>query len=193
MWIFSESKKQIDTDTLEEAFLDTNPENKYYLDIGTGRVEKEFTDEEETNGRYFEIPKLKEEEIIDWMLEFARELVPFESPEFADKLEKEIKEGKKLKELLKLLEKDRDGWIHGWAQWRHDNVFEEIVAWFDKLPFDIEDDMSELDDDCPLCRMMKEGVTDFETIRTGFIEANAKQAIEDLHKNEEKSKNNDED
>ncbi len=83
---------------------------------------------------------------------------------------------------------DESGWIHGWSQWEMDYVYDEIIDWFRNLPIDIEDDMSELDDDCPLCQMMKEGVTDEATIRKGFQKANAKQMVDDMLKNNNKDK-----
>jgi hypothetical protein len=83
---------------------------------------------------------------------------------------------------MDVLSADESGWIHAWPQWEVDNLYEEIANWFRGLPIDIEDDMSELDDDCPLCRMAKEGVSDLETIRKGFREVGDKRMVDDVFK-----------
>lgn len=174
------NKKPINMDKLEEAFLDLDLKNIYYLDTKTGEIQKNIQISREAKERYFVVPKLSEDIMMSWMKKFAEEMVPFDTPELGEKLLAELKKENPIKCFMDLLTVDKSGWIHGWSQWEVDHVYEEIIDWFRSLPIDIEDDMSELDDDCPLCRMMKEGVTDEETIKKGFQKANAKQMIDDM-------------
>ncbi|MCK5062167.1 hypothetical protein KAR28_06515 [Candidatus Parcubacteria bacterium] len=175
---------------LEKAFADMNLKNLYYLDAETGEIlsGKDTQISREKKARYFIVPKLSEDVVISWMREFAEEMVPFDNPELGRKLIKALEKENPAKNFIAILTPDESGWIHGWAQWEADHIYEEIVDWFCDLPINIEDDMSELDDDCPLCRMMKEGVNDMETIKKGFQEANAKRMVEDIF---EKANNKD--
>lgn len=174
-------------DKLEEAFNDFNKNRRYYLDIETGevilagednRVELTFME----NTRYFAVPKLSTSVKIKWMNNFADNMLYVESPELCVKLRKALAGEKPAEKFMAILEPDESGWIHGWSQWEADNLFEEIEEWLCDLPIDIEDDMSELDDDCPLCRMVKEGVNDMETLKKGFQEVKAKQMVDDIFK-----------
>jgi len=172
------NKNPINMDKLEKAFLDLDLKNIYYLHAETGEVIDNTQILREEKEKYFVVPKLSEETMISWMKEFAEEMVPFDAPELGEKLLIELKKENPIKRFMDKLTVDKSGWIHGWPQWEVDHVFEEIIDWFSSLPIDIEDDMSELDDDCPLCRIMKEGVTDEETIKKGFQELKAKQMVD---------------
>ncbi len=179
------NKKPINMDKIEEAFNDFDIKNRYYLDIENGevilsgednRVELTFME----NTRYYSSPKLSTGVKIKWMKNFADDMLYMESPELCVKLRKALEEENPAEKFMAILEPDESGWIHGWAQWEADNLYEEIIDWFCSLPIDIEDDMSELDDDCPLCRMMKEGVNDMETLKGGFQEIKAKQMVDNI-------------
>ena len=180
------NNKQINIDDLENAFADFNLEKKYYLDAETGEIiflKKNIQKTgAEINKRYFAVPKLPSSLMISWMQEFAEEMVSFDNLELSKKLIEILEKEKPIENFMKFLSKDKSGWIHGWSQWESDYIFEKIEDWFYTLPIDIEDDMSELDDDCPLCRMMKEGVSDMETLQKGFREAKAKQMTDALFK-----------
>lgn len=154
----------------------------YYLDAETGKIlsSKNTRISRETRERYFIVPKLSKNVIIFWMKEFVEEMVLFDTPELGKKLVTALKKESPTKNFMDILIPDESGWIHGWSQWEADHIYAEIEDWFCNLPIDIEDDMSELDDDCPLCRMMKEGVTDVEIIKKGFREVNAKQMVDDM-------------
>lgn len=179
------NKKPINMDKLEEAFLDLDLKNIYYLNAETGEVmsNKDGQVLHEAKEGYFFVPKLSESIIISWMKNFAKEMVSFDKPELGEKLLVELKKENPMKCFMDKLTADESGWTHGWSQWEADHVDEEIIEWFCHLSINIEDDMSELDDDCPLCRMMKEGVTNEETIKKGFREANAKQIVDNMFKN----------
>ena len=174
------NKKQINIDKLKEAFGDFNLERKYYLDAETGDIAQSIQDRHKIGDRYFEVPKLPASLMISWMREFAKEMVPFDNPELGRKLIKALEKENPAENFMALLTPDESGWIHGWSQWEADYIYEEIEEWFFSLPINIEDDMSELDDDCPLCRMMKEGVNDMETLKRGFQEANAKRMVDGI-------------
>ncbi|MCK5027711.1 MAG: hypothetical protein KAS07_04795 [Candidatus Pacebacteria bacterium] len=180
------NNKQINIDKLKDAFADLNVEKKYYLDTETGEIissEKDIQKiKAEINKRYFVVPKLPSSLMISWMQEFAEEMVIFDNPKLSKKLIEILEKEKPIENFMKFLSKDKSGWIHGWSQWESDYIFEKIEDWFCALSIDIEDDMSELDDDCPLCRMMKEGVNDLETLQKGFREAKAKQMTDALFK-----------
>ena len=180
------NKKQININKLKDAFADFNLEKKYYLDAETGEILLFKKSVQKTkagiNKKYFAVPKLPKSLMISWMQEFAKEMIPFDNLKLSKKLVAILEKEKPIENFMKLLNKDKSGWIHGWSQWESDYIFEKIEEWFDDLPIDIEDDMSELDDDCPLCRMMKEGVSDMETLQKGFREAKAKQMTDLLFK-----------
>lgn len=181
------NKKPINMDKLEEAFKDFDMKRRYYLDTETGEVVLEGDKDYEKiifkeSPKFLAIPKLPASLKIVWMKKFADEMVPYDSPGLAVKLNKALVGENSAEKFMKILKSDKSGWIHGWVQWEADNLFEEIKEWFCGLPVEIEDDMSELDDDCPLCRMMKEGVNDMETLKKGFQEANAKQMVDNMFK-----------
>ena len=141
-------------DKLEAGFLDLDMDNHYYLDAETGEVlsGKSAQALREVEGRYFIVPKLSEHTMVAWMREFAEVMVPYDAPELGKKLIVELEKEKPIEKFMEMLAADESGWIHGWSQWEVDHVYEEIIEWFCSLPIDIEDDMSELDDDCPLCK-----------------------------------------
>ena len=114
------------------------------------------------------------------MEEFIDSMLWGDNPKLAEKLTNALTGKTPIKTFFNILSSDKSGWIHGWSQWEFDFLWEEIIDWFCSLPINIEDDMSELDDDCPLCRMMKEGVNDLETLKAGFEQVNDKQKIENM-------------
>jgi len=185
------NQKPINMDKLEEAFADINPKSKYYLDAEVGDIlsgENIQVAKEEISKKYFAVPKLQENKMIFWMREFAEEMVSFDAPELGRKLIKVLEKENPAENFMAMLTPDKSGWIHGWSQWEVDHIYEEIVDWFCGLPINIEDDMSEMDDDCPLCRMMKEGVDDMKTLKKGFQEANAKQMVDNIFRKTNKKK-----
>lgn len=173
-------------DKLEEAFNDFDLNRKYYLDAETGEVLTSVKEEHKINDKYFQVPKLTISLKLSWMRDFVDDMILFDCPDLFYKLKKSLTGENQAEKFMKILSSHESGWIHGWSQWEVDNLYEEIVEWFCGLPINIEDDMSELDDDCPLCRMMKEGVNDMETLKSGFREVNFKQIIDGIDKNKSK-------
>jgi len=170
-------------DKLEEAFSDFDLNRKYYLDAETGEVLTGIQDNYKIGDRYFEAPKLPASTKLSWMREFVDDMILFDCPDLFYKLKEALTDENQAVRFMEILSSHESGWIHGWAQWEADHIYEEIENWFCSLPINIEDDMSELDDDCPLCRMMKEGVNDLETLKKGFRQANFKQVMDDIDKN----------
>ncbi len=154
---------KIDEDGIIKGFNNADISHKYYLDIITGQVGC-VTDNKENKvvdkNRYFRVPKISEKTKKKWMGEFIKEIVYPEDKFLAGLFAKALK--KNMDYCFKLLEKTDD--IHGWAQWEHDYMQDEMMDWFDTLPVVIKDDW-ELDDDCALCQLMKQGehtVNDFK-------------------------------
>lgn len=174
-------------DALEKAFLDLTSTNIYYFNTETGETLKKNS-LSRRGKRLLLVPKLSNDTMISWMEEFTKDLVIFDSPKLEKNLIKALKKNDPIESFLKELKKDETGWIHGWSQWQADHVYEEIENWFYNLPIDIIDDMSELNCDCPLCQMMKEGITDMNEIKKGFQKANAKKMIDEIF--EQKNTNN---
>ena len=58
------NKKPINMGKLEEAFLDLDLKNIYYLDAETGKILKNMQNSRETKERYFVVPKLSEDVMI---------------------------------------------------------------------------------------------------------------------------------
>ena len=78
-------------DKLEEAFLDLDLRNIYYLHSETGEIIDNTRISREEKEKYFVVPKLSKETMISWMKEFAEEMVPFDTPELGEKLLIELK------------------------------------------------------------------------------------------------------
>lgn len=143
------------------AMTDNNVFNHYYLDIETGKVKlisEEFDiepddllDEVKKNReRYFEIPKIPEEERHSWMKEFVKEMVYPES--VREKLNFILTKTRDFLLFEKVLYKE--SWIWGWVEWKRFELFEELEQWFYEIEPDIEE-IWEYDDDCPICQSMK--------------------------------------
>lgn len=169
------NKKQINTKKLEKAFRDSSPDKKFYLDAITGGIVlggkiKKIGGNIMDEVRFFEVPKLPEGKKLGWMNEFVDEMLWGDSPDLALKLKIAL-DKRSTQSFMNILSSDESGWIHGWSQWESDYLWEEIIDWFCGLPIDIQDDMSELDDDCPLCRLMKEGNNSLEDLKKAFKEA----------------------
>lgn len=159
---------KIDEEGLGDAFGDAEPARVYFLDLETGEVgciEKGEGKKIPVSNRerYVEVPHTLASRQIEWLRDFARELiVPEGGSAFADKLFKILdspllgNDSLKLSECLEILEKDPSGWIHGWAEWHRDHSCEAMSDWLMKLPIEIEDKF-EAFDDCELCKLIEKG------------------------------------
>ena len=177
------NNKPIDEDAVIAA-MQKSGQADYFLDAETGQVVNKETDDK----RSYKIPVIAESRQYEWALEFSKTMLPSESPQLAEKLLKILKTKNWQKEFNSTLEKDESGWIHGWVQWESDMLFEEYENWLDTLPIEIKENPEIWDDDCPLCRMMRDGVDDLETIKRGFHEVNAKQMVDGIFTDKRKDK-----
>lgn len=167
MFILPNGSK-IDEEGVIKGLGNNNISSKYFLDIITGEVgvtdikDKKINDKIVDNKRYFEIPGVPEKDKIKNIKEFIKEMVLPENRFLGNLLNKTLKGG--MGSFLKLLKKT--DWIYGWPQWEGDYLYDEMRDWFETLPIEIKDNwQDELDDDCPLCQLMKQGentVDDFK-------------------------------
>ena len=153
----------IDIEGVCDALEDFYKTTVYFLDSLTGevgeverRAHKKLARLEQDT-RYFRIPVVAPTAQVKWLREFIKEMLD-EKSELGAALTAEIETQEAavaLKMCEILLEKDEEGWIHGWVQWRGDELYTEAEEWFSTLSIKIIDKW-EGDDDCPLCRMMSE-------------------------------------
>lgn len=165
----------IDIEGAIEGMLDENQGNYYVLDLKTGDVgclNKESCKKPDEK-RYFEISKVSEADKKKWMKEFITKLVNFEDEKFGKRL-LAILDKNGLKNAMDILEQDKEkgGWIHGWAQWERDETFEIFENWLSILPVNIKNEFKGCDD-CAICQAMKSGATGDELIKA-FEEQNKK-------------------
>lgn len=163
------NKNKIDGEGITAAMKDENPKASYFLDTVSGEVEiavkgkdKDKLTKLRGDSRYLAIPKIGDEKWRKLFRDFL-EMMREEGGEVSGKLIiKEIEKGKKevLKKCRAILEKreKNDGLIYGWWQFESDKLWEEMENWFSTLPIEIEDDwQSDLDSDCELCKLIKNG------------------------------------
>ena len=149
---------KIDDGGLFDAFLDGDVNHIYYLDVLKGDIgcidkgaKKESTNLD--SNRYFKIPKISTEQRCKYLLDFAHIMVSSEDKKLAEKLSKIEISLTGSNNAIKILEDNKDGWIHGWTQWKHDSSFDVVDKWMSSLPVKIVDDW-EFDCDCELCKLM---------------------------------------
>lgn len=184
------NNRQINYEALIDAMLDQTKEHIYWFDAETGecrlgiiliKMIGQASLNAGKNRRYFKAPKITDFTRWRWMASYTEEMVEHENKEFADKIKKIIAEENSYDNFIKALEESKDGWIYGWTSWEGDNAFEEMKKWFVTLPFEIKEEMDHFDDDCPICRAMKEGRTSEKELKDAFREANFKNAVGDVY------------
>jgi len=161
----------IDVDAVIEGMLDEANDVQYFLDSKTGDVVSagEGRSAPTDTIRYFKIPKIHHTSKKRWMKEFIRELVYLEDKKLAGKL-KELFEFTGVRGVCEFLEGYGDSWLGAWEQWEGDSAFERLGDWFTTLPVPVEMKWHG-DDDCAVCRAMREGV-DEEELLEAFAEQN---------------------
>ena len=176
--------KKIDEEKAMNGMEDNDFSKLYFLDIETGRVKiildtfnknKKLKLTKIDNKCYILIPKISPQQIHKWMCEYVDEFINREDPDFAKKVYPLLKGKIVTRKLIRLLEKSEEGWIHGWDQWRYDQVGELFQGWLFSLNVDIVDEF-EGDDNCPLCQMMKKADQEdrsltLKELRKGFADA----------------------
>ena len=155
----------IDADGVRKGINETDSSKESYLDIVTGQVATVETGKQKFDKkRYFKIPKVSNSKRMEWARNYVKDLM---NPE--DKLSVSLLKALDSKtggfdKFFKIFEKTNE--IYGWGQWEHDYLCDEMLDWFDTLPVEIKDEW-DLDDDCPLCQLMKSGehsVEDFKKV-----------------------------
>ena len=174
---------RIDKEGLADAFAETDPRQRYVLDTLNGSVgctdtsvntDNEILDKD----RYIEIPRVDAAIQLQWIRELISELMLFSTEDAAlictlTQVLDDAKEGVEAEALAsceRLLESDKNGWVHGWVQWKADHVWEEMTAWFAKLPIQVEDRFEGCGD-CELCKLMEKGTHNLGD----FLEAKQKE------------------
>ena len=93
---FLPNDKKIDMDMLEQAFLDQNLSNHYFLDLKNGMIENVLEMEDENADRKLEnmeenrllpIPQLETYEKYDWMVDFSCDIIGGKDKNLKEKLE----------------------------------------------------------------------------------------------------------
>ncbi len=171
--------KEIDWQKVIQAMEDFDLSNDYYLDSKTGQVKK-FNKLNKDN--LIKIPRTSKEKMHRWMVEYTDEFIKTGDPDLARKVYKVLKQENVLDEYEKTLEKESDdGEIHGWAQSKHNYLYEEMQDWFFNLQIGITEEW-EYDDDCAICQEMKKAdeenrnLTEQE-LKKAFAKAKDKGAI----------------
>ncbi|MCX6789725.1 MAG: hypothetical protein NTZ42_03920 [Candidatus Gribaldobacteria bacterium] len=153
---------KIDHDGLIDGINDTVVSHKYYFDTLTGQVG--LVKESKNKGkskklnekRYFLVPKILKSDKKIWADELIKEMVWREDSLLASSLNRELnKEGRGFDAFFKILK--QSDYIYGWCEWESHYLYERMLDWFDTLPVEIKEDFDDLDDDCPLCQLMKNG------------------------------------
>lgn len=180
------NNKKINTQEVMEGLNTNNPETHYFLNLKTGKVKiivEGITDkaEKELKAIYkdndlVEIPQLPSRVKYNWMKEFTEILVKNEDEKMYEKLSIVLDGQGVFRRFKDILQNDEGGWIHGWYQWENDNLFEEMMAWFESLNVGIQEDV-EYFDDCPICQAMKHGLTSESELKAAFQAAKDKGAL----------------
>ena len=183
--------KIIEEEDVIKAMEDSDIPNSYFLDTKTGKVKKMHESDE---NHFIKIPKISKQKLYLWMKEYTDEFINREDPEFAKEVYVILKQKNVFDKYERTLEKSEEGWIHGWAQWERDCVYEEMQEWFLSLPITIKEEWDYFDD-CAICQEMKKAdeenrsLTETE-LKKAFVKAKEKGAIVGGHlENKSKSIN----
>ncbi len=178
------NQNKIDENGVIEAMLQTDLSRKYFLDTTIGEVGSVEQKAKKSvlldTKRYIEIPKLSEAVQLEWLKEFMENMISIDSF-LSHALKSEIEKGEEaLARCEKILNEDKEGWIHGWREWRGTSAFEEMKKWFATLPISIEEKFEGCED-CELCKLMEQG----EHTVGDFMEAKVKEERKAKTKNKD--------
>ncbi len=164
----------VDYDGLKEAMLSTDTKTTYFFDTKNGHVGlvlKKNPNKELDPKRYILVPTIPEQTQVWWLHDMISVFISLEDPLLARALLRALKDTKSgYAKARTLLEKHKDGWIHGWAQWQEEDVGEKMDTWLSSLDLGITD-VFEPCGDCEMCKLQAEGGHSVEE----FIEASEKQ------------------
>ena len=173
------------------ALTNDNVFNHYFLDVKTGKVKlvsEEFDIEPDKllkkiksklNQRYFEIPKISEEERRSWMKEFVEEMIAEKM--LKNKLNFILSKSRSFQVFESVLYPDKSGWIWGWVQNKVFKLADKLAEWLDEIDIEVKEGW-EYDDNCPLCQLLKKADEEGETptmeeTKKSFLKAKEKCAI----------------
>ena len=156
--------EKIDDNGICRAMANSSVLDEFYFDKETGKVIficisfdsdcNEILDMvKKDKKRYLRIPKVPDEERYSLMKDFVKEMIG--DGKLKEKLNFILEKSLDFYLFERILDKDGDGWIHGWVQWKYDYFIEEVAGWLDDLNIGIEEE-SWYFDDCPVCQFMKE-------------------------------------
>lgn len=144
--------REIEWQMVMQAMEDRNSSNSYFLDTKKGKVYK--SPKLKTN-HFIQIPKIGDQKLYLWMKQYTDEFIKIGDPDLAKKVYKVLKQQNVFVEFEKILEEESDdGEIHGWAQSKHNYLYEEMQDWFFNLSIGITEEW-EYGDDCAICQEMK--------------------------------------
>ncbi|KKP37164.1 MAG: hypothetical protein UR23_C0006G0011 [Candidatus Roizmanbacteria bacterium GW2011_GWA2_32_13] len=144
--------KKINEEALINAMEKKNIKFSYFLNTKTGKVKKERS--EKPNDKYLvKIPRISDRLFYDWMKEYTDEFINREDPGFAKKVYNLLENNIQIKKIINLLKSLKEGWIHGWDQWKSDNLYQFMQDWLDGLSLNITEEFEGFDD-CPICQKM---------------------------------------
>lgn len=186
------NKKHIDIDSAVVAVLDGDKLKIYFLDTEKGSVvcfvvegkNDDLENIRKQSDRYFEIPRASNIEKEKWMRSFVEEMIPFEDPAFSEKL-LAVRNESFYENALEEIEKSKDGWNYGWAEWSRNYAYEIIDEWFSTLPVEITNEWEGCDD-CAICRAMAECKDSAPELLKAFSEQNFMNEVEKVIKKDDK-------
>ncbi len=157
------SGNKIDESGICNAMANSSVLDKFFFDTETGKVvfvsigfdsncNEVLKKVQKNNKKYIEILKVSDSEKHSQMKEFINLIVG--EGELKDKLNFVLSQSQDFYIFERILEKDKDGFIHDWVQWKYDYFFEKMEEWLKDIGIELEEE-SPYFDDCPVCQFMK--------------------------------------
>lgn len=166
--------EKINEEVLTNAMEKRNSTFSYFLNTKTGKVIKEKS-EKPNDKNLIKIPQISDRLLYDWLKEYTDEFINHEDPNFAKKVYNLLENNVQAKNIINLLKSSKEGWIHGWDQWKSDNLYEFMQDWLSSLSLNITEKFEGFDD-CPICQKMmlaeEEGINlSKEELKAAFVQA----------------------
>ncbi len=174
---------KIDIDGCVMAVLSTREFPMHFLDTESGNVciidsKEALNDLVEKIGdsrQYLEITHFDDKDYSEIVSNFLDDIIAvMASKSLYNKLKKFLDE-EGWKKTIAELEKDKDGWIHGWSQYIHDEGYDQAVDWLMNIPNLKVTEKFEGCGDCEICKAMREGKNGYGDLMEAFAIQKAKQ------------------
>lgn len=169
----------IDVEGVLDGMLDERPYAHHILDANTGDVSCSpgIAVKRLDPARYYELPKISDEERGEWMEEFIREFVAPSDPALAAKLHRTVR-GAGLGHAISMLKsKAVDAkWFDGWYEWEGTCTFDVFDEWLESQPIPVTyDPLSDGCGECAVCKAVQKAVEEgraptFEELEEAFKE-----------------------